>query len=71
MDKEKLKETATIIKSGFVTFLKLLLLIITSFLKAITLNFYQNITSGWNNALNKPEVKKAEKEEKQEAKKKK
>lgn len=63
MDKEQMKETASIVKDGFVTFLKLLLLIITSFLKAITLNFFQNVKAGWDNALKKPEQKKAVKEE--------
>ncbi|MDD4878662.1 MAG: hypothetical protein PHO02_06555 [Candidatus Nanoarchaeia archaeon] len=61
MNKEKLKETANVIKNGLVMFLKLLLLIITSFLKAITVNFFQNVKAGWGNALKKPEVKKAEK----------
>ncbi len=75
MDKEQLKEIAAIITNGFVTFLKLLLLIITSFLKAITVNFFQNVKAGWGNVVKKPEVKAAVKEEekpvKQEAKKKK
>ncbi len=64
--KQQWKQVLAIMGRGVATFLIALKVIIISFLKAITLNFFQNVKAGWGEVSGKPVEK-----PKQESKKKK
>ncbi|MDI6737124.1 MAG: hypothetical protein QME12_01245 [Nanoarchaeota archaeon] len=48
------KQALATIGKGLVTFLIALKVIIISFLKAITVNFFQNVKQGWGEVTGKP-----------------
>lgn len=54
------KDTASVVKTGVVALVKLVIVIVLSFLKALTINFYNNIKENWGKIYRKSSEKKVE-----------